>query len=326
VAAVIIGVGLASIIASSIAGPLSALAASLGAGAEHTSAAAGQVSASSQSLAEGASEQAASLEETSASLEELSSMTKRNAEGSRHAQEAAAGAKSVAATGSTQMASMQAAMEGINAASKDITKVLKTIDEIAFQTNILALNAAIEAARAGEQGAGFAVVAEEVRALAQRSAEAARETATMLERSVAQGRQGVDVSAQVARSFDEIRTRVENLDQLVVEIATASGEQYRGIEQITQAVVQMDQVTQSNAGSAEETAAAAEELNSQSLMLREAVLELQILTGSKPGRSAVKASTRQGSVPPRDASDAGHWGATTRSAGKATRVPADLVA
>jgi methyl-accepting chemotaxis protein len=281
-AAVGLGLGLAVIISGSIGGPLRVLADALGAGGQQTAAAAGQVSSSSQSLAQGASEQAASLEETSASLEELTSMTRRNADSSQGAQQAASETRAAALSGSTQMASMQSAMERINRASQDITKVLKTIDEIAFQTNILALNAAVEAARAGEHGAGFAVVAEEVRALAQRAAGAARETAGMIERSVGESRQGMEISASVAGSFESIRGRVEKLDQLVGEIATASAEQSKGIEQITQAVAQMDQVTQANAGSAEETAAAAEELNAQAVMLKDAVLQLQALVGIKP--------------------------------------------
>ncbi|MDF3058999.1 MAG: chemotaxis protein [Rariglobus sp.] len=279
IAAIVLGTGLALIIARSITGPLGELVRSLGAGADQTAAAAGQVSAASQALAEGASEQAASLEETSASLEELSSMTKRNADHSRQAKAVATAARDFASTGADRVQLMQDAMQAIKSASEDITKILRTIDEIAFQTNILALNAAVEAARAGEQGAGFAVVAEEVRALAQRSATAARETATKIEASVDKSRQGVEISAAVAEGFTDIQTRIQQLDQLVAEIANASSEQSLGIEQVSTAVSQMDQVTQSNAGSAEETAAAAEELNSQSVMLQEAVVQLQVLTG-----------------------------------------------
>jgi len=278
-AAVVLGVALAFIIARSITGPLRLLAESIGAGADQTASASGQVSAASQSLAEGASEQAASLEETAASLEELSSMTKRNADNSQQAKTAATAARSSADTGSSQMQAMQNAMQTIKSASEDITKILKTIDEIAFQTNILALNAAVEAARAGEHGAGFAVVAEEVRALAQRSAAAAKETATKIEHSVTQSQQGVHITAEVAKSFVEIQNRILQLDTLVADIANASNEQSQGISQVTIAVSQMDQVTQANAGSAEETAAAAEELNSQSLTLKDAVGQLQALTG-----------------------------------------------
>lgn len=304
VSALLLGVGLSWIIARSITGPLRELTDSLGAGAEQTAAAAGQVSAASQALAEGASEQAASLEETSASLEELSSMTKRNADGSRQAKAAAAGARDSAAAGGNQMQAMQQAMQTIKSASDDITKILKTIDEIAFQTNILALNAAVEAARAGEHGAGFAVVAEEVRALAQRSAVAAKETAAKIEHSVVQSTQGVQISAEAAKSFTDIQGRIQQLDTLVAEIAAASGEQSQGIEQVSTAVSQMDTVTQSNAGSAEETAAAAEELNSQSIMLKDAVAQLQALVGTKAASTVYDkaanvavACTKQGTKP-----------------------------
>lgn len=279
-AAVVLGVALAFIIARSITGPLRLLAESIGAGSEQTAAAAEQVSSTSQSLAEGTSEQAASLEETSATLEELSSMTKRNADNSQQAKSAASAARGSADAGATQMQTMQNAMQTIKSASEDITKILKTIDEIAFQTNILALNAAVEAARAGEHGAGFAVVADEVRALAQRSAAAAKETAAKIEHSVTQSQQGVNISAEVAKSFTEIQTRIQQLDALVAEIANASNEQNQGISQVATAVTQMDKVTQNNAASAEETAAAAEELNSQSIAFMEAVGHLQALTGT----------------------------------------------
>jgi len=281
VSALLLGLGLSWIVIRSITGPLREYAESIGAGSEQTAAAAGQVSAASQSLAEGASEQAASLEETSASLEELSSMTKRNAEGAQQAKAAATAARHSADTGASQMQSMQNAMAAIKSASEDITKILKTIDEISFQTNILALNAAVEAARAGEAGAGFAVVAEEVRALAQRSAVAAKETAAKIEHSVTQSQQGVTISAEVAKSFAEIQTRIQQLDTLVAGIASASEEQSQGIGQVTTAVSQMDKVTQATAGNAEETSAAAEELNGQSLMLKDTVAQLKILTGTR---------------------------------------------
>ncbi len=278
-AAIALGVGLATIIARSITAPLRLLAASLGAGADQTASASGQVSSASQSLAQGASEQAASLEEASASMEELSSMTKRNADNSQEAKKTTTETRAVADTGAGHMQAMETAMQAIKSASTDITKILKTIDEIVFQTNILALNAAVEAARAGEHGMGFAVVAEEVRALAQRSALAAKETATKIEDSVNKSQQGVHISSAVAKSFTEIQTRIQRLDHLMGEIASASGEQTQGIGQMTTAISQMDQVTQTNAGSAEETAAAAEELNSQAVMLRESVGELEALTG-----------------------------------------------
>jgi methyl-accepting chemotaxis protein len=282
--------------------------AQIDAASAQTAAAAGQISASSQSLAEGASEQAASLEETSASLEELNGMTKRNSENSQQAKQAAGLARDAADAGAKQMETMQAAMRAIKSASEDITKILKTIDEIAFQTNILALNAAVEAARAGDAGAGFAVVAEEVRNLAQRAAQAAKETAGKIEDSALKSQQGVQISAEAARSFQDIQTRIRQLDQLVADIAAASNEQSQGIGQVTTAVSQMDQVTQTNAGNAEETAAAAEELNSQAAQLKESVARLSALTGvsergdlpaeTPAGKTAAKSRVAPPAAPP----------------------------
>jgi methyl-accepting chemotaxis protein len=248
-------------------------------GAEQITAASGHVAASSQGLAEGASEQAASLEETSAALEEISSMTKRNADSAQQARQAAGNTRQAADAGATQMHTMQSAMQEIQAASTEIAKILKTIDEIAFQTNILALNAAVEAARAGEAGAGFAVVAEEVRALAQRAATAAQETAGKIEDSVNKSRQGVTICSDVNKGFGEIQAQILHLEKIVSEIATASGEQTQGIAQVTTTVSQMDKVTQGNASNAEETAASAEELSAQAQSLMEAVARLQSLSG-----------------------------------------------
>jgi methyl-accepting chemotaxis protein len=222
---------------------------------------AAQITCSAQALADGASSQAASLEETAASLEEISSMTKRNAQSAGEAKTLSSQTRGTADAGAAHMQAMQAAMEAIRSASTDVTKILKTIDDIAFQTNILALNAAVEAARAGEAGAGFAVVAEEVRNLAQRSAQAARDTATKIEDSTAKSREGVRISTEVAANFKTIQQQIESLDQLVADIATASSEQNSGLGQLSSAVAQMDQVTQQNAATAEESAAAAAELN-----------------------------------------------------------------
>ena len=260
---------------------LNSVTEALDAGSKQTTSAAAQVSSASQTLAGGATEQAASLEETSASLEEISGMTKRNAENAQKAKELAGSARHAADTGVTDMAAMKTAMDEIKASSDDIAKIIKTIDEIAFQTNILALNAAVEAARAGEAGAGFAVVAEEVRNLAQRSAQAAKETASKIEGAITKTSQGVTISRKVATSLEEIATRSRQVDELVVEIATASTEQNQGIGQVTVAVSQMDQVTQSNAASAEESASAAEELNAQSMALQEIVRDLLRLTGQE---------------------------------------------
>jgi methyl-accepting chemotaxis protein len=249
----------------------------LSAGADQTASAAGQVSSSSQSLAEGSSEQAASLEETSASLEEISGMTKRNAESAGQAKDLAGQTRAAADTGAADMEEMKRAMDAIKGASDDISKIIKTIDEIAFQTNILALNAAVEAARAGEAGMGFAVVAEEVRNLAQRSAQSAKETAGKIEDSVKKSEHGVQICSKVAQSLGEIVGKARQVDTLVAEIAQASKEQTQGIEQVNTAVSQMDKVTQSNAAGAEESAAAAEELSAQAVVLQDSVAELLAL-------------------------------------------------
>jgi len=248
--------------------------------AEQVTAAAGQVSQASQSLAEGASEQAASLEETSSSLEEMSSMTKRNADNAQKANDLAKQARSAADKGVGDMQAMSTAMEAIKTSSDDIAKIIKTIDEIAFQTNILALNAAVEAARAGEAGMGFAVVADEVRNLAQRSAQAAKETAAMIEGAISKTGQGVEISRRVAETLNEIVAKARQVDELVAEVAGASREQTQGIAQINTSIGQIDKVTQSNAAGAQQSAAAAQELNSQAVAMTQSVTELLRLVGS----------------------------------------------
>ncbi len=280
---------------------LSAVADSLQAGALQTTAAAGQVSSASQQLAEGSTEQAASLEETSASLEEISSMTKRNAENAQRAKDLAGSARQAADTGVADMNAMKTAMSDIKSSSDDIAKIIKTIDEIAFQTNILALNAAVEAARAGEAGAGFAVVADEVRNLAQRAAQAAKETAGKIEGAITKTAQGVQISQKVGTSLEEIVTRSRQVDELVVEIATASTEQNQGIGQVTQAVSQMDQVTQKNAANAEESASAAEELNAQAIAMQENVGQLLALAGRAEAQQTAPASSYSKVAPTRHA-------------------------
>ncbi len=292
IAGILLGVGFSAFTVRSINHVLGRVATELNAGADHTAAAASQVSASSQSLAEGASEQAASLEETSASLEEITSMTKRNAESAGQAKLLSNQTRQAAEAGAASMAEMREAMGAIKESSSSIAKIVKTIDEIAFQTNILALNAAVEAARAGEAGAGFAVVAEEVRSLAQRSAQSAKETATKIEDSVKRSEHGVQISARVAQSFEEIVVKARKVDELVAEIATASHEQNQGVGQVSTAVAQMDKVTQSGAANAEETASASEELSAQAQMMRESVGHLRHLVGGGARKTAAAEEPR----------------------------------
>jgi methyl-accepting chemotaxis protein len=262
-------------------------------GSTQVAAAASQVSSASNMLAEGASEQAASLEETSSSLEEMSSMTARNASSALEAKSVADDMR-VAADGSAeQMREMQKAMDAIKESSAGISQIIKTIDEIAFQTNILALNAAVEAARAGEAGAGFAVVAGEVRNLAQRSAESAKETSAKIEGAIRNSDHGVMISGKVAESLGGIVEKARKMNTLVTEIATASAEQDKGIGQLTTAVQQMDKVTQANASNAEETASASEELNAHADTLKETVVDLVALVRSDVSRRSVSTETRE---------------------------------
>ncbi len=245
----------------------------------HLDSASREVSDSSQSLARSASEQAAALEETTSALEEMSSMTKQNADTAQKASSLSAEAQDAAGKGNLAVQKMGSAINDIQKSATATAKIIKVIDEIAFQTNLLALNAAVEAARAGEAGKGFAVVAEEVRNLAKRSAEAARSTAAMIEESVTNAKNGVAVSSDVARMLEVITTSSTKANSLISEIAAASGEQAKGIEQVNTAVGQMDKVTQSNAANAEESASAAQELSCEAQRLDGAVHELMGLVG-----------------------------------------------
>lgn len=262
------------LVASGISRKVSRIGQDLNHSAEQSLSASSEVSGASQSLAEGSTEQASSLEETSASLEEMSSMTRNNADNARQASQLTAETRKSADQSASEMEEMTLAMDSIKRSSSEISVIIKTIDEIAFQTNILALNAAVEAARAGEAGMGFAVVADEVRSLAQRSAVAANETSQKIEEAVKNSEQGAAICSRVATSLDGIVERIRKVDGIVAEIAQASSEQSSGIDQINEAVTQLDQTTQTNAASSEETAAAAEELNAQAHELRRVVAEL----------------------------------------------------
>jgi methyl-accepting chemotaxis protein/methyl-accepting chemotaxis protein-1 (serine sensor receptor) len=251
----------------------------LGEGAEEIASAASQVSSSSQSLAQGSSEQAASLEETSASSEEINSMARKNSENSRGAAELVTQSQQKFATTNQSLEQMVVAMGEINTQSGKISKIIKVIDEIAFQTNILALNAAVEAARAGEAGMGFAVVADEVRNLSQRCAQAAKDTAALIEESIAKSNDGKSKVDQVAGAIRAITEESSKVKTLVDEVNLGSQEQAHGIDQIGKAIVQMEQVTQKTAANAQESAAAAEELTAQSATLKDIVENLTSMVG-----------------------------------------------
>ncbi len=256
------------------------------AGADETAASAHQVSAASQQLAAGASQQAASIEETSATLEEMVSTAERNAQSSGKTGELTRLAREAANRGSSDMRDMALSMRAIKESSDEISKIIRDIDEIAFQTNILALNAAVEAARAGESGAGFAVVAGEVRALAQRSATSARDISSKIETALARTAQGVELCGKVDSGLGEISTRIQEMELISVEAAQASLVQSESTTQVGKAIAEMDSVTQGNAASAEECANAAEELNSQASTLQGAVVDLlRLVKGDAGGRA-----------------------------------------
>jgi methyl-accepting chemotaxis protein len=284
------------LISGGIAGKIRRVVRQLTSGAEEVASVAQQISGSSESLASSSSEQAASMEETSASVEEMTSMVKRNASHADEAKGLADTATSNAKQGTEAMAKMSAAIDDIKKSSDETAKIIKTIDDIAFQTNLLALNAAVEAARAGEAGKGFAVVAEEVRNLAMRSAEAARNTSEMITTAVANSERGVTISQEVGEFLSQIAEGSEKVNVLIGEIASASGEQAEGIEQINQAITQMDQVTQTTAATAEESAAAASELSSQAAEVMSTVEELDRMVES---HSAAEAHRNAGTERPR---------------------------
>ncbi|MFY3934374.1 methyl-accepting chemotaxis protein [Achromobacter xylosoxidans] len=241
------------------------------AGSETISSAAGQIAAGNTDLSSRTEEQAASLEETAASMEELASTVKQNADNARQANQLAASASEVAQRGGAVVSAVVSTMGDISASSRKISEIVSVIDGIAFQTNILALNAAVEAARAGEQGKGFAVVAGEVRSLAQRSAQAAREVKTLIEASVSKVAEGAGQAENAGTTMQEVVASVKRVTDIMGEIAAASQEQASGIEQVNRAVSQMDEVTQQNAALVEEAAAAAGSMQDQAHALVRAV-------------------------------------------------------
>lgn len=247
--------------------------------AEQVHSGAVMVSDSSVSLSQGATEQASSVEELTASLEEITSQTTHNAESAQTAAELTKDIKNDAEDGNTQMAEMLQAMNAISASSADIEKIIKVIEDIAFQTNILALNAAVEAARAGQYGKGFAVVAEEVRNLASKSAEAAKETTGLIEDSSKKVETGARIANVTAEKLKEIAKDTSKMAELVSAIASASNEQAAALEQINQGIMEVSQVVQNNAASSEESAAASEELSSQADSLKTSIKIFKLNSG-----------------------------------------------
>ncbi|NLG35642.1 MAG: chemotaxis protein [Lentisphaerae bacterium] len=256
--------------------------------ADQVTSASGQVASASQSLAQGASEQASSLEESSAALEEMASMTRQNADNAGKADSLMGESKKVVADGSRAVKQVSEAIQQIKESAGETAKIVKTIDEIAFQTNLLALNAAVEAARAGEAGKGFAVVAEEVRNLARRAADAAKNTSELIETSQKNADSSVAVVENLTKAFVGIAQTSGKIGVLVGEIAAASKEQAQGIEQVNTGVAEMDKVVQQNAANAEESASASEELSSQAQEVNRMVHELMELVGGAAAETALR--------------------------------------
>jgi methyl-accepting chemotaxis protein/methyl-accepting chemotaxis protein-1 (serine sensor receptor) len=290
---VMAGIGLAYAVVRKLNRALRKVVNDLSRGAEQVAGAAGQISCSSQSLAQGTAEQAASLEQTSASTEEMTAMTRKNAENSESCAKLMGAVDARIAEANQSLDEMVTSMEEINASSDKISKIIKVIEEIAFQTNILALNAAVEAARAGEAGMGFAVVAGEVRNLAQRSSQAAKDTAVLIEESIAKSNGG---TVKVSRAADAIQAIAESANKvklLVDEVNFGSQEQARGMAQIAKAVVEIEQVTQRAAASSEETASASEELSAQAEAMRNLIEGVRQLAGGVELQVARKPAVRR---------------------------------
>lgn len=263
-----------------IVAPLSKSIWAINQAAEETHKASGEISSASQTLAQGASQQAANLEETSSALTEINSQAQNAAQTAQSATTLSEQAKHSATTGNEAMQRMSEAITEIRKSADDTGRIIKVIDEIAFQTNLLALNAAVEAARAGEAGKGFAVVAEEVRALAIRSAEAARNTTGLIEQSVQYAERGVKISEEVAKSLNEIVTASAKVNALIGEIAAGTQQQSEGITQVANAVTSIDRVTQGNAAAAEQSASACTELAGQAQQLTTVVSTLSNMIGT----------------------------------------------
>lgn len=244
--------------------------------AEQVASGSRQISNSSQILSQGTTEQASSIEQLTSSISEIANQTKQNAANAGNADELALAAKNNAIEGNRKMKEMLESMHGINESSKNISRIIKVIDEIAFQTNILALNAAVEAARAGQHGKGFAVVAEEVRNLAARSADAAQETTELIEGSILTVEEGSKIASDTADALNKIVEGITKVTEIVQEISVSSSAQATGIAQIDQGIAQVSQVTQTNSATAQESAAASQELSSQAELLKDLVMQFKL--------------------------------------------------
>jgi methyl-accepting chemotaxis protein len=289
----LIGLVFATLLTRGITGPIRRVVGGLTESSEQVSAASNQVSGASQELAEGASVQAASIEETSSSLEEMAAMTRQNADNAGQAKSLMAQTSQVVSRANDSMGQLTSSMTQISRASEEVSKIIKTIDEIAFQTNLLALNAAVEAARAGEAGAGFAVVADEVRNLSMRAADAAKNTADLIEGTVKKIKDGSGIVEKTSAEFSHVASSAVKMSELVSEIAAASSEQSQGIEQLNKAVSDMDGVVQRNASNAEEAAAASEEMNKQAARMNGFVRDLVVIVGGSANKAQIPAAAAQ---------------------------------
>jgi methyl-accepting chemotaxis protein len=281
-----LAMGIGIFLSRTLSKPLNGIIGALTTGAQEVSATSSHVSQSSQTLAAGTQQQASSLEQTAAALEEMAAMTKQNSEHSQEAHLLMKDSGDLVAKANVSMGRMTEAMQDLSRAGDKTVHIIKTIDDISFQTNLLALNAAVEAARAGEAGAGFAVVAEEVRSLAQKAASSARTTADLVEGIVAKVTDGASLVNRTADDFQQVAAITAKAQQLIAEIAVASQEQAQGIEQISKAMAGLDEVVQSNAENAEESAAVSAGLNLQAEKMQEVVRKLvTMVNGNGNGHS-----------------------------------------